>query len=166
MYVTQTADRDIEAASILKYYFADVDIDLELILMESASMSAETRDIRARYLAGEDVNFQFHLNFRTWHTDTMWSGDDIYSLYYSTTSSNRWYMEDPEIDRLAEICISDLPMEERLEANYECQDIWMQNCYGIPLYTSPYIYTTVPEFGGMIVEPNVYPWLGQAYLTP
>jgi hypothetical protein len=41
----------------------------------------------------------------------------------------------------------------------------MENCYGIPLYTSPYIYTMVPELEGFRTLPNVYVWFQDAYFT-
>jgi len=161
-----SAERYVECAAVLKSYFADVGIDLEILLMESAAMSALTIDDRSDYLAGKDVEFDYHLSWRIWHTDTMWSGDDLYSLYYGTTSANTWYFEHEEFDELAVTTVSIAPFEERLEAVYRAQEIWMEECVGIPLHATPYIYTATPKLMNVQVEPNVYPWLAECYYAP
>lgn len=162
-YISQGNEKHLEAATAIKTYLSDVGIDANLILMETQAMNALTRGARNDYLAGEDYEFQFHLNFRGWHADTLWAGDDLFSLYYSTQSNNRWYNDNPELDALLDLSISQAPLAERITASEEAQRIWMENAYGITLYAAPYIYTTVPELMNIYTEPNVYVWFADSY---
>lgn len=165
MWVAQGNEKHLEAATVIKTYAAAVGIDINLILMETQAMNAITRETRSKYLAGEDVEYAFHLNFRAWHADTLWAGDDMMSLYYSTQSNNRWYNENPELDELLDFSISMAPLDERIEACEEAQRIWMENCYGVMLYAAPYIYTTVDNLENIYTEPNVYVWFENSYFN-
>lgn len=162
-YVTSGREKHLEAATAIKTYLADVGITANLILAERAAMNALTRGARADYLEGKTPEFQFHLNFRGWHADTLWAGDDLFSLYYSEQSNNRWYNENPELDALLDLAISTAPYAERVTASEEAQVIWMENAYGVMLYAAPYIYTTVPELENIYTEPNVYVWFADSY---
>jgi peptide/nickel transport system substrate-binding protein len=158
-------EKQLEAGTAIKTYAAAVGIDINLILMESQAMNAITRGERAKWMAGEDVEFPFHLNFRGWHADTLWAGDDLFSLYHSTQSTNRWYIDDPELDEQLEIGISMAPLAERIVAAEKAQEIWMENCYGVMLYAAPYIYTTVDNLENIYTEPNVYVWFEDSYFS-
>lgn len=155
----------LECAGAVQAYFKDVGIELDVEVMERSAYRSVTRDIRQDYLAGEEVEFVDHCSFRSWHADTLYSGDDLFSLYHSTQGTNRWYVEIPELDELFEFAISLEPLDERIEACEDAQQLWMENCVGVPLYSAPYIYTTVPEFEGLITEPNVYPWFLEGYFS-
>jgi peptide/nickel transport system substrate-binding protein len=165
MYVRSGNEKQLEAGTAIKTYAAAVGIDINLILMERQAMSAITREERNKYLAGEDVDFTYHLDFRGWHADTLWAGDDLFSLYYSTQSNNRWYNENPELDELLDFGIGMAPLEERIEAAEMAQQIWMENCYGVMLYAAPYIYTTVDNLENIYTEPNVYVWFEDSYFS-
>ena len=84
MVVISGREKLLEAASAIKTYLAAVGIDLEIVLMESATISAITSDFRSRWLKGEmNLDFPYHLRLRGWHADTLWAGDDLFSLYHS-----------------------------------------------------------------------------------
>jgi ABC-type transport system substrate-binding protein len=163
MFVAQGNEKHLEAAQVIKTYAAAVGIDINLLLMDRLSMRALSFEERSDYLAGEDVDFSFHLDFRGWHADTLWAGDDMFSLYYSTQTNNKWYNENPELDELLDFSIGMAPLDERIEAVEMAQQIWMEECYGVMLYAAPYIYTTVPELKDIYTEPNVYVWFEDSY---
>lgn len=160
------AGKNLELAGAIQSYLKEVNIEVNVEVIERSSYTIQQRQLLADYRAGEDVDMSVldHLGFRAWHTDTMWAGDDLDSLYNSQNPC-MLFVNNSELDEILAYLVSQAPLEDRIEACYDAQRVWMENCFGVPLYTQVQVYTVVPELEGVYIAPQMYPWLGECYYT-
>jgi len=156
--------KSLEATAAIQKYFKDVGINLEIEVLERAAYRAMTSGIREKYLAGEHVDFRWHLVLRPWGTDTMYAGDDMLSLYLSTVSANSWYYNNTKVDQLIKFAVSMAPLDERIKALHEAQQIMMEDCAGIPIYSGASFAASAPQLKGFVFQPNGYEYFVESTL--
>jgi len=62
------------------------------------------------------------------------------------------------------IAVSQAPIEERIAAIEDAQQIMMEECAMAPFYTAPYITASTPDLVGYKTLPNVYEYFQEARL--
>lgn len=155
-----------EATAAIQAYFREIGVDLEVDLIERSAWIEERVGNIHRYLDGEITpeEMTYHIFYGGWLTDTLWAGDDMYSLYKSDSGHNYWYYHNPEVDELIDFSVSQAPIEERIEAVEEAQRIMMEDCSMISFYTAPYHSASTSKYTGHRILPNVYEYFNEGRL--
>jgi ABC-type transport system substrate-binding protein len=153
-----------EAVAALQQYFKDVGITLQVDILERAAYRALIAGQHESYLAGQKPDFRWQLVFRPWGSDTLYAGDDMQSLYTSTTNINDWYYMNPKVDELILYSVSQAPLADRIKAIEQAQQIMMEDCAGIPLYTGVTFAASTSQLKGFIFQPNGYQYFVESTL--
>jgi glutathione transport system substrate-binding protein len=156
--------KTLEATAALQNYFKDVGITLQVDVLERAAYRAMIAGERESYLAGQMPEFKWHIHFRPWGSDTLFAGDDMQSLYTSTTNINDWYYSNPKVDELILYSVSQAPLADRIKAIEQAQQIMMEDCAGIPLYTGVTFAASSSQLKGFIFQPNGYQYFVESTL--
>jgi ABC-type transport system substrate-binding protein len=156
--------KTLEATAALQNYFKDVGITLQVDVLERAAYRAMIAGERESYLAGQMPEFKWHIHFRPWGSDTLFAGDDMQSLYTSTTNINDWYYSNPKVDELILYSVSQAPLADRIKAIEQAQQIMMEDCAGIPLYTGVTFAASSSHLKGFIFQPNGYQYFVESTL--
>jgi len=152
--------RSEEMAAAIQSYWRDIGINVEVTILERAARHAETIVKRNLYLDGEDVEYIYDMFWGGWFSDTLYAGDDMFSLYRSTSDHNYWWYHNTDVDELIIFSVSTAPLDERIDATLEAQQIMMEECAMIPIVTEPYLSASSPLYIGHIIRPNVYEYFG------
>jgi len=156
-----------ECTAVIQAYFREVGVTLDVDLLERSKRLEEREGNRDRYLAGDMTpeEMTYDIVYGGWLTDTLWAGDDLYSLYLSTSNHNYWYIDNPEVDELIKFSVSMAPLEERIEAAEKVQQILMEDCTMISFFTSPYQSASTSKYTGHQILPNVYEYFNEGRLA-
>lgn len=158
--------RSEELAAAIQSYLRDIGVNVEISVLERSSLHVETIVKRNQYLDGEDVEWIYDILWGGWLSDTLYAGDDMFSLYRSESDHNYWYYHNSDVDELILFSVSTAPLDERIEASLQAQQIMMEECAMIPIVTTPYISASTPDYTGHVIRPNVYEYFGGEYGFP
>lgn len=147
-----------EVTAAIQGYFRAVGVTLEADILERSTLHEERIVMRNNYIRGEatvdDINY--NIFYGGWFSDTLYAGDDMFSLYRSESDHNYWYYHNEEVDELIMKSVSQAPLEERIEAVLKAQEIMMEDCAMISFYAPPYYSASSPKYTGHIILPNIY----------
>ena len=155
-----------EFVAVVQGYWREIGVNLEVDILERSILQRESVTRRTEYLQGKATvdDIKYHIFIEGWFSDTLWSGDDMYSLYMSTSSHNYWYYHNAEVDRLILLSISNAPLSQRLAAVEQAQEIMMNDCAMISFFASPYYSASTPNYTGHKILPNIYEYFQEGRL--
>jgi len=156
-----------EATAAIQAYFRDVGVNLEVDILERSALHEETIGNRVRYLDGEITpeEMTYHIVYGGWLTDTLWGGDDMFSLYRNVSTHNYWYYHNNEVTAQILYSVSQAPLEDRIAAMQKAQQTMMEDAAMIPFYTAPYYSVSTPKYTGHKILPNVYEYFNEGQLA-
>jgi peptide/nickel transport system substrate-binding protein len=163
-YPAATAQAD-EIIAAIQGYFRDAGINLQVDIVERATWQDVRIGIRHQWLEDKSTEFLYHCYIWGWSSDTMFVGDDLFSTCRGEAASNYNFYSNPEVDELIEFAVSQAPLEERIKACEEAQQIYMEDCVLIPLYSTPHISVSTSAYTGHIILPNGYECFLEGRLT-
>jgi len=158
-----TANAD-EIILAIQSYFKDVGITLDIDIVERATWKAGRISVRHDWLEDDTTEFLYHCYIWGWSSDTMFVGDDMFSTCRGEAASNYNFYSNEEVDELIYFSVSQAPIEERIEAIEEAQQIIMEDCALIPLYCSPSFAASTAKYTKHQILPNGYQYFGEGNL--